>query len=712
MKVKKQALLKTLLLFILTNSTAVFAYPQKQSFKDSIPTLFQKFKYTSGEAILEQHSYFNFTNKSSVSPNIENFGLMTVFTPPYFINPFTVNFRIFNEEVKVHDYVWYPSESVFKGEAVSGVAATSRVVPLADKRGGIYEVVLKNTTSKSVKIPIIWSFNAKPGRVKSWGFYGSRTMAASKDSVNIKAIPSGCSVDLDNCEASVVAYGTAYTYDQNIGLKSTVVLKAGETIKTGIVFIGGERTGETIAVAKSVANNVAQNIANTRKHWFDALTYLMDNSPKLEGVSDKLQAYYNTGLLSLQSAKWEVPEFLFSPWYGSCGIDGGAMISYLWEMSYSSKYVSILSPQATRNHLIAYAKADMGTCYAVDPETGKGVGPLYSYNFYNYVRLVYDYVCLTGDFSILDEPVGKKTYLEYLYDFSLSKEDLKKPADLIDYGNTHNLLELYKTDAYTHYVPSPNSERVLIYEMLTELYHYKGKHTPDDLLERKKELTKAFKKELWNKDLGWLNTLDENKQRKICYSIQGFSPLRSGVLTHKMEEKLVKHLNEKEFLSEWGIYSLALQDKGYDPNDVDWGGPGVYTGAPPELIADLFNSGFNKQGLDLLKRITWWGELPYLPQAMRTNIKGYRENGRANIISGVTTSQYIIYGLFRIQLSPNSIEIHPIEDNFMKGVSFKGLKVRKKTIDVEVSKDRSYYIVTVDGVEKRMRSNKAFILKF
>lgn len=194
--------------------------------------------------------------------------------------------------------------------------------------------------------------------------------------------------------------------------------------------------------------------------------------------------------------------------------------------------------------------------------------------------------------------------------------------------------------------------------------------------------------------------------------MQGFTPLRSGILTKEMEKAVVGHLNEKEFLSEWGVYSLSIQDPGYDINDVDWGGPGIYTGAGPELVSDLLNSSFFDEGIDLLNRILWWGELPYLPQAMRANIKGYRENGRANLISGVCASQFTVYGLFRIKISPESIRIQPIEHDFMKGVSLKRLKVRGKIIDIEVSEDNEIYTVTIDGKQDKLLSNEACVIEF
>jgi hypothetical protein len=318
---------------------------------------------------------------------------------------------------------------------------------------------------------------------------------------------------------------------------------------------------------------------------------------------------------------------------------------------------------------------------------------------------------MTGDFSILDEPVCGISYLKYLYNFCLSKEDLDKPASLIDYGDNRNLLELKKTKTYQYYTPSPNAERLLIYDMLTELYEHQGEKTPNDLLKRKQELTDDFQTRLWNQQLGWPNTIDQAGNRKTSYSIQCFDAIRTGIYTRKMEDAVVAHLNEDEFLSEWGVHSLSKKDSGYDLNDVDWGGPGIYTGDGPELVDDLLQAGYFKEGVDLLKRIMWWGTLPYYPQAMRANSRGYREDGRANVIAGVGVSMHTMFGLFRVQVSTKEISIHPIEHGFVNGLSMKSLKIRGKEIDVDVSQNGKSYTVTCNGKQSEVPSNKAFVIK-
>ena len=70
-----------------------------------------------------------------------------------------------------------------------------------------------------------------------------------------------------------------------------------------------------------------------------------------------------------------------------------------------------------------------------------------------------------------------------------------------------------------------------------------------------------------------------------------FYLLGSGVLDEETEAGLVSHLNEQEFLGEYGLHSLAKGDPAYDPADVDNGGPGACTSFPPNIAIRLYQAG-------------------------------------------------------------------------------------------------------------------------
>jgi hypothetical protein len=160
--------------------------------------------------------------------------------------------------------------------------------------------------------------------------------------------------------------------------------------------------------------------------------------------------------------------------------------------------------------------------------------------------------------------------------------------------------------------------------------------------------------------------------------------LRCGILSKSQEEKILTHLNETEFLSPFGIHSLSKKDPGYDLNDPDWGGPGVYAGDAPELIEDLYQSGYPEKAEDILKRILWWGKyLPYYPQAIVADQVDYRRNGRANVIAGISSTQSILFGVLGLQVSHDgktSILVH--KNRLFDTFRLEGLQVQGKNISV------------------------------
>jgi hypothetical protein len=338
------------------------------------------------------------------------------------------------------------------------------------------------------------------------------------------------------------------------------------------------------------------------------------------------------------------------------------------------------------------------------------MGVLYAYNYYNMARLTRDYVAVTGDTGLLLEKVRGQEVLDYLYAFCLSAEDLNNDPVLIDYGNNHNLLELKRTDGYTHYTPSPNGERVLTYQLITEMFEWLGRETPHDLQARAMQLKKVYVDKLWNEQDHWLYALDARGRLQTAYSIQVFDVLRSGILSESQETGILSHLKEGEFLSEWGVHSLSITDPGYDPGDVDWGGPGVFAGDAPELVTDLLHAGYGDKGIDLLRRILWWGDMPYYPQAIRANEKGYRENGRPNVIAGLGAAQCILVGLFGVRVELDRITVKPVKHEFMRGLGLGNIGIRDVHFSVTVDGDAKFYTVSAGGVEAVVPLGEEFVI--
>jgi hypothetical protein len=270
------------------------------------------------------------------------------------------------------------------------------------------------------------------------------------------------------------------------------------------------------------------------------------------------------------------------------------------------------------------------------------------------------------------------------------------PVALIDYGTNENLLELHRTDAYLHFVPSPNAERCWSYRAVDEMAGWAGMK-PFGLARRADELAAVIHRKLWDANARWFSALDVTGRPRLCYSIQIFDLLRQGILTADERAGILTHLKAPEFFSPWGVHSLATSDPGYDETDVDWGGPGVYTGDAPQLVQDLLRADAFSEADDLLHRILWWGQrLPYFPQAIRADRPDYRHDGRANVIAGAEGAQALIFGLLGcVVKADGAIELNPHLPSFATDLAFTGFKIRGRKLDVAL--DRQGYRVTVDG---------------
>jgi len=677
----------------------------------NIPFLTSSYMVSSADNMLLPGHLYCKSPGTSVGINTTVFGNGNIISPPYFCYPFSSQFSLFNQPVSVADFDWYPSGVQLKGKELNGVTSELTITPLWNSKGIVTRIELKNTLDHEIEIPAEWQFTGQVGASINWEWYPPFAMKSNPADIHLKV--NNESVEIRNDSTVVIIKSPEFKpkADKSNILESRIVLQPNETKSFSLVILMGTNSNKL----NKEADLILQNPEKTRKDAFakgeGALERLESKVPKLEGCSSELNLFYKKGLLSFSTCRWEVPEFITSPWYAESGMDGGALNNYCWGVAYISRLMSMIDPSSVRKLLVAYARADLQKAYALNPATGKGMGVLYSYNYYSIARATHDYITLTGDLSLLDEQIGVESYLEYLYRFCLSGEDLNTDPDLIDFGGNQNLLELKKTTAYSHFTPSPNAERLLIYRYLTDFYTWTGKPIPNDLTQRGEKLKNVFRSRLWDAEKNWLYCLDAEGLHRTAYSIQIFDVLRTGALNNEQQKAIVLHLNTREFLTPWGVHSLAITDEGYDPTDVDWGGPGVYAGDAPELVEDLLNAGFVNQGVDLLQRILWWGQFPYYPQAIRADRKGHREDGRPNEIAGLATTQSVIFGLFGITVGKDYLSVKPVNHPFMKGISLKGLTIRNQKIDVSIPTGKSGFSVSVGGKSIQSSTGKAIIIK-
>jgi len=210
-------------------------------------------------------------------------------------------------------------------------------------------------------------------------------------------------------------------------------------------------------------------------------------------------------------------------------------------------------------------------------------------------------------------------------------------------------------------------------------------------VKRAKDLKTLFLKKMWDEKEKWFVWLGEaQKSRNIRYTAEIFELFGTGVLERNEEKGLLSHINEKEFLSEFGLHSMSKKDPAYHQEDIDNGGGGICTCILPVIIEKLYKSGCHKEANDILGRILWWGDrLPYWTDSHVANFMDYRHDSPLmNDVGALAGARSIIFGLFGVEVNPNSdIVVNPKPTTLSQELSLRGLKVRGEEIDVTIKKN-------------------------
>ena len=219
-----------------------------------------------------------------------------------------------------------------------------------------------------------------------------------------------------------------------------------------------------------------------------------------------------------------------------------------------------------------------------------------------------------------------KTVLDWVVDHATYKDDFSQPAVLLDYGGGNNHLELRRQYRYDNYMPDLNGRRYNNYILAWRLTGLSGNRN-EALRERALNLKPFLKSELWSPQDRWFFFRFANGKRELRYTVQMYKMFGGGVLDSEQEEGLLSHLNQEEFLSDYGLHSMSKKDPAYDQVDIDNGGGGICTAFVPRIAELLYASGHSAQAEDLFARVLWWSErVPYWSDSMVANQIEYRKD--------------------------------------------------------------------------------------
>jgi hypothetical protein len=647
------------------------------------------FAFDLDRSILADHDVGIFNGRLTAgTPPGDAFAMAGLFAPPYASPDFLLDVRVRGERVRVSHAVWQPWQIDRHGEAC-GIAVRTTTALVEGYRAGLVRAELANGSSMPATIPLLLSIRGFLDATTAWEFQRPRVERAT----SCEAAPRGLVL--------VNAAGTIEVRADLAGCRWDAITRVG---RAEIALAPGERVSFTIAIAvgdraacrvacDSILADPAEAMDRTRGAAAREEAEVAQRLPRLSASDPRLEAFYRRSLVSLPLHRWEVPEFILHPYYGVGSVGGGVVGCYLWDYSIPWQVLPLYDPGAARAHILQFLATGIDDGYGFNPMTGAKFGTWYAVNPQKMAWLVRHYVALTGDAGLLDEHVAGRTVLDHVVACALFGDDPSVGVGLVDYREEKYHLELRRGFPYDNYVPDLNGGRYGAYVAAEGLTALAGR--PDPRLHgRADALKRVLREELWDPEARWFRFVDARGVAGVRYTNEIFELIGSGVLDPDQEAGLVGHLNDREFLSEFGMHSISKLDPAYDPVDIDHGGGGCFVGIAPGIVERLYRAGFTASADDLLARILWWGErLPYWGDSLCADrIEYRRDTPYACALPAAAGAQAIVFGMFGVSVGlDGAICVDPRPPSFCARVALEGVKIRGAEFDVEAG-PREYVV--------------------
>ena len=645
------------------------------------------YKFKSENNILESKDLGICTDISSIRTPDYSFAACECFQGcPLTDSGFNFDVVLNGEKVKTQNWVWLPNAikrfglfDNFEAESLTAVAKGRRAV--------IQKITVKNKTSLEATMPVQAKYRSNPRKEDEWTFL---VPAAEKGKLSNYYEENGsiyCKTPTAKVKLSaseeLTMFNSAYLWEGKI----TIPAGGEYTLYFAFELEYSDVEFKSIDFEKAIEGSF---------EWLESESdRIFCNLPHFSSSDEQLTNLYYRSLVTYMLCRWENSDLCSVPYFSTGSINGACMCSYLWDYCGGLMLHPVYDARGNKENLKAYLRNDLTTSYALNPATSGPVGPWYQVNQEKIILMVYYHVLFTGEKEFLYERVGDKTVLEWMLYHAYVADDLKKEVELFDYGKGGNAhLELRREYLYNGVMPDLNARRYMNYIRVYELTKVAGK-PEEKLLERAKELKEKLKA-LWNKDAEWYDFIDENGKRDIRYTVQMFKFLNSPVISDLERKGLISHLNEREFLSEFGLHSMSKLDPAYDQDDIDNGGGGICTHFTMQICAQLYETGYDKLATDILKRVYWWGErMPYMGDSCAANMIANREDTPLQgDISSVSVVQMIFYYVFGIRADFNgNISVSPVKNRPADCMKIENARLCGKVFSVEIFADDTFEVI-------------------
>lgn len=603
-----------------------------------------------------------------------------LYAPPFASSNFSYDIRFMGEIVRPTDWEWLPN-AIWRKGCVNQVCIESITALSAGKRSLVLTIDLESLADESKNVSVQVWLNGGIDWVHQWEFgkpVADKTGDLYIENDKIRLINNDKAWCVGTDLKDMRWFSTAKLWEGNIHLSSHEKKRVYFDISIGYVEEAVTPKNREIEVRSAF-------------DWLSARELEIFNKlPRLQSSDPRLTAYYNRSLMHYITNRWEVDEFILKPYYANGSINGGCLCCYLWDYSGGWSVHPLVDPKADKEHIKQFLKVDLSRCFAFTPVDGAAYGPWYPINQEKIIALVYYYVKHTGDIDFLYEEVNGKSIISLVNYHACLKDDLSRPVSLYDYGvDGEHHLELRRGIPYHGVLPDLNARRYLGYIRAAELLELVGEDG-NTLRERAAQLKRVLREQLWDDDRKWF-LFKHGGQTDIRYTVQMYKLIGSPVLDDDMLAGLLSHLNEREFLSEFGLHSMSKLDTAYDQVDIDNGGGGICTLFTQLIAEKLYQCGYAEEANDLLSRTLWWAErMPYWGDSFVANAVEYRQDTPYQCaIGSVSGVQAILFGLCGIKAEFNGIiSISPAMKRLAKEISVTDMHLRGKIFSLYMHEDR------------------------
>lgn len=598
------------------------------------------------------------------------------------------------ERIRAKEWHWVPNGIIRKGRCGIWEAETLTMVA-AGKRAIVQKLSFTNNSDKTLTVPLQVQFQ---GHVRyepdDWTF--CQPKPGNIREVTYKTTPNTILAESGDCAYVITSSIEMKLFELARLWETEITIEAGETLEFFLSFHIG-KTEKAVQDAKAFLGNYESVIENGFA-WLERRTHeVLDNIPKFKSDNKELDDLYYRSLVCYILCRWDCEELFIPSFYSTGSVIGSCMTSYLWDYCGGLMLHPLVDPGVNKDNIKAYLNIDLTKHYSLKPVTGAPDGPWYQVNQEKIILMVYYHILHTGEIDLLFEEVNGKTVLDWMIYQAYVCDDITKPVELYDYGvGGKEHLELRRGIPYCGVMPDLNARRYMNYKRVYELTCLAGR--PEERLMERAAQLKEKMKELWDDEKQWYAFLWEGK-RDFRYTIQMFKFLNSPVLDEKEREGLISHINDEEFLSKFGMHSMAKHDISYDQDDIDNGGGGSCQHFVTEVCSQLYEIGKSELATDIVKRILWWNRVPYLGDSCAANMQFNREDTPLQgDVHAMNCAQMMAFWMLGIRVHfDGTIDISPAKHRPASKIDADDFKIRGKVFSVHTNDDT--FTVLYDGKE-------------